>query len=186
MVDSLGAEVLYNANSTTLFYDFAPRSAGRRPSLRIVDHLYDHRVGYIERYYPDLLGHIDVCVAENHRIGEVLTGERGWPADRVPVIWPCGRPPSSFPPAAERGRVRRDIRREIGIGPDDVVFLTAARMHPQKRPLDLVTLAERVRDLEQVQFLVVGGGDLEDDVDAAIAGSERGSGDCRSEPTFPI
>ncbi len=171
LVDSLGVEVLYNANSTTLFYDFAPRLRADRPSLRIVDHLYDHRVGYIERYSADLLGHIDVCVAENHRVGEVLTGERGWPTDRVPVIWPCGRPPTSFPPAAQRGRVRRDIRREIGIGPDDVVFLTAARMHPQKRPLDLVELAERVRDLEQVQFLVVGGGDLENEVDAAISGS---------------
>ena len=41
LVDSLGAEVLYNANSTTLFYDFAPRLQGRqagsenrRPPLR--------------------------------------------------------------------------------------------------------------------------------------------------------
>ncbi len=169
LVDSLGAEVLYNANSTTLFYDFAPRLRTDRPQLRIVDHLYDHRVGYIERYSPDLLDHIDVCVAENHCIAEVLTGERGWPADRVPVIWPCGRPPSSFPLAANRARVRRDIRRHIGIGPDDVVFLTAARMHPQKRPLDVVKLAERVRDLEQVQFLLVGGGELEDEVDAAIS-----------------
>lgn len=169
LVDSLGAEILYNANSTTLFYDFAPRLRADRPGLRIVDHLYDHRVGYIERYSDELLDHVDACIAENHRIKEVLTGDRGWPADRVPVIWPCGRPPDSFPPAAERGQVRREVRREIGIGLDDVVFLTAARMHPQKRPLDLVSLAERVRDLEHVQFLVVGGGELQDDVDAAIA-----------------
>jgi glycosyltransferase involved in cell wall biosynthesis len=171
LVDSLDARVLYNANSTTLFYDFAPRFRAERPQLRIVDHLYDHRVGYIERYSPELLDHVDACVAENHRIAEALTRHRGWPADRVPVIWPCGRPPSSFPPAADRARVRRKIRREIGIGADDVVLLTAARMHPQKRPLDLVRLAERVRDLEQVQFVVVGGGELEAEMDAAISGS---------------
>jgi glycosyltransferase involved in cell wall biosynthesis len=169
LVDSLAADVLYNANSTTLFYDFAPRLRADRPELRIVDHLYDHRVGYIERFGPDLLDHVDSCVAENHRIAEVLTGERGWPADRVPVIWPCGRPPSAFPPVADRAQVRREIRRQIGIGADDVVFITAARMHPQKRPLDLVQLARRVRDLEQVQFLLVGGGELEEEVDRAIA-----------------
>jgi glycosyltransferase involved in cell wall biosynthesis len=169
LVDSLGADVLYNANSTTLFYDFAPRLKADRPNLRIVDHLYDHRVGYIERYSPALLDHVDACVAENHRVAEVLTGERGWPADRVPVIWPCGRSPGAFPPAADRARVRREIRRQIGIGGDDVVFLTAARMHPQKRPLDLVGVAQRVRDMEHVQFLLVGGGELEVEVDAAIS-----------------
>jgi glycosyltransferase involved in cell wall biosynthesis len=42
-------------------------------------------------------------------------------------------------------------------------------MHPQKRPLDLVKLAESVRDLEHVHFLVVGGGELEDQVDEAIS-----------------
>ncbi len=171
LVDSLGVEVLYNANSTTLFYDFAPRLKVDRPAVRIIDHLYDHRVGYIDRYTPDLLDHVDVCVAENHRINEVLTGDRGWPADRTPVIWPCGRSSNAFPPPSERGRIRQHIRGELGIDPGDVVFFTAARMHPQKRPLDLVTLALRVRDLENVHFLVAGGGELEDEVDRAIKGS---------------
>jgi glycosyltransferase involved in cell wall biosynthesis len=171
LIDSLGADVLYNANSTTLFYEFAPRLKRDRPELRIVDHLYDHRVGYIDRYRPELLEAIDACVAENHRIAEVLTVERGWPAERVPVIWPCGRPAAAYPTAATRQEVRRTIRTELGLGDDDVVFLTAARMHPQKRPLDLVALAERVRDLERVRFLVVGGGELEDEVDRAIADS---------------
>ena len=66
-------------------------------------------------------------------------------------------------------RVRRELRRELGYDDGDVVLITAARMHPQKRPLDLVRLAERVGDLENVHFLLVGGGELEDEVDAAIA-----------------
>ena len=171
LVDSLGAEVVYNANSTTLFYDFVPRLKVDRPSIRIIDHLYDHRVGYIDRYSPDLLDNVDVCVAENHRIAEVLTGDRGWPADRTPVIWPCGRSSDAFPPPSERARTRHRIRGEMGIDPGDVVFFTAARMHPQKRPLDLVELARRVRDLEHVQFLVAGGGDLENEMDRAIKGA---------------
>jgi glycosyltransferase involved in cell wall biosynthesis len=171
LIDSLGAELLYNANSTTLFYDFAPRLKSERPAVRIVDHLYDHQVGYIERYGPELLASVDACVAENHRIAEVLTSRRGWPAARVPVIWPCGRPTTAFPAGAAAVEARRRLRGELGLGPDDLVILTAARMHPQKRPLDLVELAHRVADLDRVRFLVVGGGELEAAVDRAIAAS---------------
>lgn len=169
LLERTGAEVLYNANGTTLFYDFAPRLRAALPRLRIVDHLYDHRVGYVDRYRPELLSAIDVCVAENQRIHEVLTTDRGWPAERVPVIWPCGRREDAFPPPAERTEVRRRRRGELGIAEDDVVVLTAARMHPQKRPLDLVALAARLVDLPRLRFLVVGGGELEGEVDAAIA-----------------
>ena len=169
LLDATGAEILYNANGTTLFYDFAPRLKAARPGLFIVDHLYDHRVGYIEQYDRPLLDSVDACVAENHRIRDVLIAERGWPAERVPVIWPCGRADDAFPTGDEANAVRQRLRRELGLDDEDVVLLTAARMHPQKRPLDLVRLAERLHDLPQVLFLLVGGGELEDEVDAAIA-----------------
>ncbi len=171
LIDAAGAEVLYNANGTTLFYEFAPRLKAARPGLRIVDHLYDHRIGYISSYTGGAAESIDVCVAENRPIAEVLIGERDWPADRVPVIWPCGRPEQALPPEASRSRLRCSVRHELGFTDDDVVLLTAARMHAQKRPLDLVALAERVRDLDRVHFVLVGGGELEADVDRAIAGS---------------
>ena len=167
LLDELGIEIVYNANSTTLFYDFFPRLKAERPGLRIVDHLYDHRIGYIDRYEdPELLTWLDACVAENRKIAATLIDERCWPADRVPVIWPCGRAADAFP--TDMDAARRDARRELGLGNSDVIVLTAARMHEQKRPLDLVALAERVRDLDRIQFLVVGGGDLESQVDAAI------------------
>jgi glycosyltransferase involved in cell wall biosynthesis len=169
LLEGEGAEVLYNANGTTLFYDFAPVLKSARPGLRIVDHLYDHEVGYIERYQPGLKASVDLCIAENRPIAEVLVNKRGWPAERVPVIWPCGRPQDALPPESHRPRLRRSIRHELGFVDDDVVILTAARMHPQKRPLDLVALAERVRDLDSLHFLLVGGGDLEGEVDHAIA-----------------
>jgi len=173
LLDATGAEILYNANGTTLFYEFAPRLKAARPRLRIVDHLYDHRIGYIESYVPGLEASVDVCVAENRPIAEVLVGERGWDPGRVPVIWPCGRPEDALPPVTDRDRLRASLRRELGLGDADVVVLTAARMHPQKRPLDLVALAARVRDLPNLHFVIAGGGDLEDEVDAAI---ERADG----------
>lgn len=174
LIDALGITIIYNANGTTLFYDFAPRLKAERPGLRIVDHLYDHRVGYVERYGPSLMSSVDACVAENHAIARELVENRGWPAERVPVIWPCGRPESELPAEPDRGAIRHRVREELGFTDDDVVLLTAARMHEQKRPLDLVALAERVRDLDSVRFLIVGGGDLEGEVDAAI-GASRGA-----------
>jgi len=168
ILDATGAEIIYNANGTTLFYDFVPRLKTSRPDLRIIDHLYDHRIGYIDSYVPGVEDAVDVCVAENRPIADVLVRERGWPESRVPVIWPCGRPDEALPPETQRGRLRDSIRDGFGFTDDDVVFLTAARMHPQKRPLDLVALADRVRDLPMVHFLVVGGGDLSDEVDGAI------------------
>jgi len=168
LLDATGAEILYNANGTTLFYDFAPRLKANRPNLRIIDHLYDHHIGYIDSYVPGVDASVDVCIAENRPIADVLVSERGWSEDRVPVIWPCGRPHGALPAESHREQLRDSIRHELGFDNDDVVLLTAARMHPQKRPLDLVALADRVRDLETIHFVLVGGGDLENEVDRAI------------------
>jgi glycosyltransferase involved in cell wall biosynthesis len=169
LIDSLGAEVIFNANGTTLFYDFVGRLKNERPTLRVIDHLYDHRAGYIDRYQAPLLNAVDAVVAVNHRIADELTNRRGWQADRVPVIWPCGRSAARLPEPPRHRAIRQALRDELAIADNEVVVLTAARMHPQKRPLDLVALADRVRDLEQLRFLIVGGGELDDQVDAAIA-----------------
>jgi glycosyltransferase involved in cell wall biosynthesis len=170
LIDRLKIDVLYNANGTTLFYDFAPQLKAARPNLRIIDHLYDHRIGYIERYRdPKLLKSIDACIAENHPIAEVLVTEHNWPAKRVPVIWSCGRPVDKLPPEEDRGTIRRDLREGLGYSDDDVVFLTAARMHEQKRPLDLILLAEALVDRPDIHFLIVGGGPIEETVDRSIA-----------------
>lgn len=162
----------YNANGTTLFYDLAPRLKARFPDLRILDHLYDHRVGYIEWYRPELLGAVDACVAENARIAATLAEEHGWPLERSPVVWPCGRRDEDWPPRAAWPALRAAKRRELGLPPEAKVILVAARMHPQKRPLDLPALALAVKDLP-VFFLIVGGGPLENEVDAAIAAARR-------------
>jgi glycosyltransferase involved in cell wall biosynthesis len=170
IIDSHRIRTLYNANSTTLFYDFARAIRRDRPRVRIVDHLYDHRVGYIEWYrQSDLVDCIDACVAENQPIADTLEADYGWPRDRAPVIWPCGRPPADLPPTAEHAAIRSRLRAELELPTDAVVVLVAARMHEQKRPLDLVRLARAVQDLERVHIVVAGGGPLEGAVDRAIA-----------------
>ncbi len=168
LIDSLDVKLVYNANGTTLFYDFARRLRRDRPNLPLVDHLYDHRVGYIEWYTEDLPSVVDWCVAENHPIAEALASERAFPRERAPVLWPCGRAPGAFPAAADRAATRRRIRAELGVADDRLLVLTAARAHPQKRPLDWVTLADRLR-ARPFELLWVGGGDLERELDRALA-----------------
>ncbi|MEO1368275.1 MAG: glycosyltransferase family 4 protein, partial [Acidobacteriota bacterium] len=176
-IEAFKPQVLYNANSTTLFFDFLPEIRRRFADLRIIDHLYDHRVGYIERYAdPALRDQVDAVVAENRRIAAALESRYDWPAERAPVVWPCGRPGHTFAEGAEVGTIRREVRRELGLGDAEVVVLTAARMHPQKRPLDLIRLAERLRDVEALRFVIAGGGELEDEVDRAARGAvDRGA-----------
>ncbi len=173
LIRQTGARTLFNNNGTTLFYDLAPRLKARVPDLRIIDHLYDHRIGYITWYDAKVREAIDVCIAENRPIHQELVENRGWTPERVPVIWPCGRRREEFPAPDEIPATRRRLREELGFDEDDIVFLTAARMNFQKRPLDLVRLAERVTDLSAVRFLIVGGGELEGEVDAAVASARQ-------------
>ena len=168
LIDALDIRLVYNANGSTLFYEFARRLRLDRPALPIVDHLYDHRVGYIEWYTPDLGSVVDWCVAENHPIMEALVDHHGWRRERAPVVWPCGRPEGEIPPAGEHAEIRRRLRHELGIADDRLLVLTAARAHSQKRPLDWLRLAERLRDAP-FEFLWVGGGDLEHELDQALA-----------------
>ncbi len=168
ILDATGAEIIYNANGTTLFYDFAPRLKANRPNLRIIDHLYDHRIGYIDSYVPGVEDAVDVCVAENGPIADVLVRERGWPENRVPVIWPCGRPDEALPPEDQRDRLRDSIRDELGFDRrrcrlsyrrSDAPAETTPRSGRAGRA------GSRSRD---GPLLIVGGGDLENEVDAAI------------------
>ena len=169
LLRSTGARLVYNANGTTLFYDFAPRWRDEVPGVAVVDHLYDHEVGYVDRYVAGLPEGVDACIAENHRIAEHLAGERAIPVDRVPVVWPCGRAPGDLPDPDERDAIRTRVREELGLAPDDVVFLAAARLHDQKRPLDFVELARRFAGTPGVRFLWAGDGDRGEDFRAALA-----------------
>ena len=63
-----------------------------------------------------------------------------------------------------------DIRRELGLQPDDVVFGTAARLEAQKG-LDLMIDAATLvlQRMPKARFLIVGGGSLENDLRARAA-----------------
>lgn len=56
------------------------------------------------------------------------------------------------------GTDRDRARASLGAGPDDLLVVTVGRTHPQKAQHHVITLAERLRDLPQVHFAIVGEG----------------------------
>jgi GT2 family glycosyltransferase/glycosyltransferase involved in cell wall biosynthesis len=163
------AKLVYNANGSGPFYRLAAHLKAHRSGVKVVDHLYDNVHGYISHYRGGEPSAVDTCIAENHSIKTVLVEDRGWHPDRIRVIWPCGRRPRDLPVGHEASAIRHRLRRKLGVATDDVLFLTAARVHPQKRPLDLVELAGRLADEPRAVFFWVGGGELEGELDRAIA-----------------
>lgn len=107
-------------------------------------------------------------MAENNRIAQVLADGRDWPSDRVSEIWSCGRANETLPEPTTREETRRRLQTEFGLNEKNLLFLSTAKMRLQKRPLDFVALADRARNLDHVHYLIVGRGDLEDQVCAEI------------------
>ncbi len=162
-------EVLVSWNGTVLFYDVAPVLRRSHPRLRIVNQLFNHRGGWIEHYGPRLISNVDLHVAVNHPIGRALVEERGVPEDRVSVIHHGVRLPDEISDDLRAER-RRQARQDLDLPQDAVVAGTFMRMHPQKRPLDVVRLARRVLDRgpHELHFLLVGGGPLDAEIDRAL------------------
>jgi glycosyltransferase involved in cell wall biosynthesis len=150
-------------NGSILFYDEARNLRREFPRLRIINQLFNHRGGWIEHFCPSLVGVVDTQIAVNRPIARALTAERGVPEDRVVTIHHAVGEPG---PRDEDHR--RELRRELGVSDSAMVVGTFIRMHPQKRPLDVIRLARELTDVD-VHFLIVGGGPLDAAVDREIA-----------------
>ncbi len=162
-------ETLVSWNGTVLFYDIASALRRLHPRLRIVNQLFNHRGGWIEHYGPRLVSSVDLHVAVNHPIGRALAEERGVPEERLAVIHHGVKLLDDLPDD-QRAERRRRARRDLGLPRDAVIVGTFMRMHPQKRPLDVVRLARRVFEegLEELHFLLVGGGPLDAEIERAL------------------
>ncbi|MEM1205961.1 MAG: glycosyltransferase [Acidobacteriota bacterium] len=159
-------ETLVSWNGTVFFYDHAADLRRRFPGLRQVAQLYNHEGGWTARTSPEVLRAVDLHVAVNRRTADALEARGGSP-DQIATIHHGVDVPTPF--AAEKARARRrDRRAELGLGEDTFVVGTFIRLHPQKRPLDIVALSRRF-DGENVRFLLVGGGPLSSAVDGELA-----------------
>ena len=160
-------ETLVSWNGTVAFFDHAAALKAEFPGLRVISQLYNHRGAWIDRTTPALIETVDLHLAVNSRIAAALERERAVPADRIATIYHAVEVPEQ-PSGAEIERRRRARRRQLGIPLEAVVVATFARMHPQKRPFDVIRLARRMAN-RNLHFLMVGGGPLDHTVDRELA-----------------
>jgi glycosyltransferase involved in cell wall biosynthesis len=149
-------------NGSVIFFDEVGSLRARFPDLLIANQLFNHRGGWIEHYSPSFARAVDVHLAVNGPIADALVSERAVPPARVVTIHHAVGHPDPVDPTT-----RSQIRRKLGIADDTVVVGSFIRMHPQKRPLDIVRLA-RMMTGDGVHFLLVGGGPLDREVDREI------------------
>lgn len=101
-------------------------------------------------------------VAEQQR--GYLTGELGFPAERVHIIY-NGVDPALHRPAAD-GAVRDRVRAGLGLADDEVAIGILAAMRPEKDHATLLRAAARVvAEDERARFVLVGDGALRPDLE---------------------
>lgn len=94
--------------------------------------------------------------------------EHGFNPTRLHVI-PNGVRAEDLVPA----RRREMVRKELGLTPEDFVAVLIATLRPEKRPCDFVAAVTRAHTTDpRIRGIVVGGGDLFDDVRAAAEKSD--------------
>ncbi|MBZ0114519.1 MAG: glycosyltransferase [Thermoanaerobaculia bacterium] len=159
-------QTLFGWNGATDFYDRLTEIRCAWPQLRILNQLFNHQGGWMEHYSQAVIDAVDLHVAINGPIRRALVERWQLPGSDVVQIDHAVSVPE--PPAdAEREARRHAIRGRLGIPLDPVVVGTFGRLHPQKRPLDVVATARRLAD-RPVHFLLVGGGPLDGAVDTEL------------------
>lgn len=159
-------------NGNVLFFDLAPRLRERFPNLRIINQLFNHEGGWIDHYSPSLVKTVDCHVAVNSSIAAALSRDHRIPSDRIVTIHHGVRVPAKRS-THEVASNRKRLRKELGLPDDAIVVGSFIRMHPQKRPLDIIEVADRMRN-DPVHFLLVGGGPLDAKIDCELEKKKRG------------
>lgn len=108
----------------------------------------------------------DATIAISDEVARRFSGRAG--ADRMRVIPPAGPPPSPTRSPAQ-------VRAELGLGPDDDLVVTAARLHPQKGFGLLLDAAEVARaERPRLRWFVFGDGPLRAELDGEITRRQLG------------
>ncbi|MGB9618889.1 MAG: glycosyltransferase family 4 protein, partial [Armatimonadota bacterium] len=166
LIDRFSPRTLYIANGSNWIYDMLGPIKHQYPDLWIVNQVYDHRVGWINRYDAHLALYIDAHIGCNEKICRAYQ-QRGVPAERVYLI-EHGIDTAQFDPSRYSETARRSIYEQMGVPPGKRVVTFMGRLHPQKRPMDFVELARRFAYRPDLIFLMVGGGPMAGAIDAEV------------------
>lgn len=157
---------IYIHNGVSWIYDFLGGIKSRHPHIRLVNQVYDHSVGWINRYDPALVLYLDAHIGSNPRICQAYR-DKGVRQEQVYYI-ENGSDAKELDPAEYVQGKLSNLRFKFDIPPQARVVTFAARLHSQKRPLDFVELARRFSSNPQVVFLMAGDGPLAARVDEQL------------------
>jgi glycosyltransferase involved in cell wall biosynthesis len=172
LIEHYQVDCLYIANGTSWIYDALGDLKRRYPTVRFVDQVYDHKVGWINRYDPVVALYTDGHIGVNAKILEAYV-QKGAKPEQV-FLAENGIDPEEINPAHYSAEKIQAIKAHFGIESSHKVVTFASRIHPQKRPMDFVEIARRFALSETftgsipIAFLLVGDGPLAETVDKQI------------------
>jgi glycosyltransferase involved in cell wall biosynthesis len=163
LIESRRIRLLWQVGSTYT-YDQLPRIKQRFAELRVLDLLFNpvgHGASFLK--YNCFIDHV---VAEHRGMEEWLLGN-GWSGEKITVI-PNGIDLELFQPATNscgrgaEGPAKRDETKFV------VGFF--GRLSEEKGPDVFIEIATQLRDREDIEFAIAGGGPLEEKIRKSIAG----------------
>ncbi len=137
----------------TMAYDLLPEIKGRHPEIDVIDELWDD--GKHMKKNQALNGFIDTTIVPSETIAAQLRQGLNEIKTKIVVI-PCG---IAIPSASERAQALAFGKRQLpdaAKGKFVVSFL--ARLSPEKNALFFVRIVERLRDVSDCFFCLVGDG----------------------------
>jgi glycosyltransferase involved in cell wall biosynthesis len=163
LIERFHPSTIYIANGALWIYDVLRELKQRYPEIRTVNQVYDHQVGWINRYDINLVLNIDAHIGANKKICQAYMYKGARP-EKVYLI-EHGIDPSDLNPDAYSQTEREAVRKKLGLPETGRVVTFASRLHPQKRPVDFLELARRFAFDPTVIFLMAGDGPLAGTVD---------------------
>lgn len=137
--------------------------------IPIVDHqVYDQRTGWIEHYTDSGIQSFDCFVAINQKIQTVMQQDKGIAPNRIRQIYH----------AVDTERIRQfsqakyesqTVCQKYGLPQAADKYIYLARLDSQKRPLKFLEMLKTLQEAGRPEFFImVGNGELEQDVDEFI------------------
>jgi glycosyltransferase involved in cell wall biosynthesis len=158
LIERFQVDTLYIANGANFIYDALSTLRQRYPGLRIVDQVYDHQFGWINRYDQTVVTAMDAHISANPNISRAYA-EHGVRPEQIHFVEHAINM-DDVNPADYPVEHCLQIKQKLGLPVEKKLITFCARLHPQKRPLDFIELARRFIGEGGIHFLMVGDGPL--------------------------
>lgn len=158
LIEKFEVQSFYIANGSNWIYDHLLMLRQKYPPLRIVNQVYDHQFGWINKYNNKIADAIDAHISANPKISHAYLRYDVQP-ERIHFIEHAVDINEINPDDYPSSRCI-EIKNKLGLPVDKKIVVFCARLHPQKRPLDFIEIARRLSSEELIHFLMVGDGPL--------------------------